>query len=373
MPRILEGLTEHELRRAMSAMAALAAESDASGAFVERSLERLPRLVASDLTTLSVCDLGRGTRTVFGRQAEMLSDADRAAFDHHFRDHPLVRFHSSHPGGPTQRISDCMTASQFQRLPVYSDYYRRIGIKHVMALPLRIDSGNVISIVFNRSTSDFKSAERAVLDAIRLPLAALYRNLAAREAAGVGFDCLSNLVARAGWSVVRVTLGGRMLDASAPALQLLQRFFPGFASGYGVHLPSPLATWLARCGSLELGGAAARATQCFTLARGGARLEAHFVADPVRPECGYLILKCERQRVDAQQLAALPLTRREREVMALVAAGKTNAEIARIIDISARTVQKHLEHIFQKLGVETRTAAAIKAMIAAEEQIAGTA
>jgi DNA-binding CsgD family transcriptional regulator len=58
----------------------------------------------------------------------------------------------------------------------------------------------------------------------------------------------------------------------------------------------------------------------------------------------------------------LNLSARESEILALVAAGKTNGEIATILAISARTVQKHLEHIFQKLGVETRTAAAIRAL-----------
>jgi len=59
--------------------------------------------------------------------------------------------------------------------------------------------------------------------------------------------------------------------------------------------------------------------------------------------------------------------------LALVAAGKTNAEIAAILAISPRTVQKHLEHIFQKLGVETRTAAAIRALAAADDHIATAA
>lgn len=57
-------------------------------------------------------------------------------------------------------------------------------------------------------------------------------------------------------------------------------------------------------------------------------------------------------------LVALGLTRRETEVLLWVVAGKTNAEIGFILGISLRTVQKHLEHIFDKLGVETRTAAA---------------
>ncbi len=52
------------------------------------------------------------------------------------------------------------------------------------------------------------------------------------------------------------------------------------------------------------------------------------------------------------------LTPREAEVLMWVAHGKTNRDIADILSMSPRTVNKHLEHIYQKLGVETRTAAA---------------
>lgn len=52
------------------------------------------------------------------------------------------------------------------------------------------------------------------------------------------------------------------------------------------------------------------------------------------------------------------LTAREGEVLLWVSRGKTNRDIADILGMSPRTVNKHLEHIFEKLGVETRTAAA---------------
>jgi len=52
------------------------------------------------------------------------------------------------------------------------------------------------------------------------------------------------------------------------------------------------------------------------------------------------------------------LTRREKDVLAWVAEGKANAEIGEILATRTRTVAKHLEHIFTKLGVESRTAAA---------------
>jgi DNA-binding CsgD family transcriptional regulator len=54
------------------------------------------------------------------------------------------------------------------------------------------------------------------------------------------------------------------------------------------------------------------------------------------------------------------VTWREHEVLSWVAEGKANKDIAQILCISPRTVQKHLETIFRKLGVENRTSAALR-------------
>lgn len=58
------------------------------------------------------------------------------------------------------------------------------------------------------------------------------------------------------------------------------------------------------------------------------------------------------------------LTRREREVLELVAQGLSNKEIARALVITTNTVKRHLKSIFEKLGVHTRAAAAAKAISA---------
>lgn len=58
------------------------------------------------------------------------------------------------------------------------------------------------------------------------------------------------------------------------------------------------------------------------------------------------------------RLAQAALTPRETEVLSWVAKGKTNRDIGDILGMSHRTVNKHLEHVFEKLGVETRAAAA---------------
>ena len=81
-----------------------------------------------------------------------------------------------------------------------------------------------------------------------------------------------------------------------------------------------------------------------------------------------------RRQVEAAKASAVPesgaeaarqlarrLTGREGEVLGWLAEGKRNDEIALILGISPRTVHKHVEHLFAKLGVETRTAAALLA------------
>jgi len=60
----------------------------------------------------------------------------------------------------------------------------------------------------------------------------------------------------------------------------------------------------------------------------------------------------------AEFSSELGLTTREGEVLSWLSKGKTNRDIAQILGLSPRTVDKHLEQIYSKLGVENRTAAA---------------
>lgn len=67
----------------------------------------------------------------------------------------------------------------------------------------------------------------------------------------------------------------------------------------------------------------------------------------------------EVPRTQSSADGAVELTPRELEVLQHVAAGRTDREVATLLYVSARTVQKHLEHVYEKLGVRTRTAAAM--------------
>lgn len=63
------------------------------------------------------------------------------------------------------------------------------------------------------------------------------------------------------------------------------------------------------------------------------------------------------QVATTRMVGGLELTAREREVMTWVARGKTNPQIAELLWVAPSTVRKHLENIYAKLGVNTRTAA----------------
>ncbi len=82
-------------------------------------------------------------------------------------------------------------------------------------------------------------------------------------------------------------------------------------------------------------------------------------------------LKRETQRPPAEfkpdfgspaPLQDLGLTEREAEVLLWVAQGKSNADIAGILGAAENTVKKHLQNIFEKLGIESRNAAAVRAL-----------
>jgi DNA-binding NarL/FixJ family response regulator len=74
---------------------------------------------------------------------------------------------------------------------------------------------------------------------------------------------------------------------------------------------------------------------------------------PLSPSAAFVILNARRQRTSVEELS-----RRERDVLQLVTAGMTNAQIARHLGLSEKTVKVHLGRAFQRVGVTGRRQAA---------------
>jgi DNA-binding NarL/FixJ family response regulator len=119
--------------------------------------------------------------------------------------------------------------------------------------------------------------------------------------------------------------------------------------------------WLDGVASQDKPAQSDRATN-ISLRREAGRLKVHYAGTI---EGGERLLLVEQVRDDLSALRLtdrLGLTPREAEVLNWLRAGKTNRDIAEILGISPRTVNKHLDRIYVKLGVETRLAAAAVAM-----------
>jgi DNA-binding CsgD family transcriptional regulator len=81
---------------------------------------------------------------------------------------------------------------------------------------------------------------------------------------------------------------------------------------------------------------------------------------PLSPSGSLSLMRLDHKNVDRgpKALLALGLTSREAEVLYWITEGKTNPEIAIILDASPDTVKKHAANLYAKLGVPTRTSAA---------------
>jgi DNA-binding CsgD family transcriptional regulator/PAS domain-containing protein len=356
------GLRGTDMQRALRFLRGQRVEAPSLQGFAQSANAGLADLIGADIVTLSSCDLRAGTRSVVTWPEHALGTEDVGCFNRFFHAHPLVRFHSTHPDGGAHRISDSVPDASFRRSALYAEYYRRIGIAHVVAVPVYVDADRLVSFVLNRAGREFSDRDCAVLDALSFQLGAEYMAQEIRLRAQRTQAQLNALLLAAGLAVIVLDRSGRVLRSSASALRWLSYAGLGRAVRVGERLPEPIDRWLrARIEpswAMFDAGPLAMTTPAHTL-----RL--HLLQ-------GEDALTLMIERTDPPPTPALAadcgLTAREREILRWLAAGKSNADIAAILRISPRTVQKHLERMFRKLGVENRTAAVMRALRADREE-----
>jgi DNA-binding response OmpR family regulator/DNA-binding CsgD family transcriptional regulator len=145
---------------------------------------------------------------------------------------------------------------------------------------------------------------------------------------------------------------GRIMWATPQAQKLLSVALAG--EGDDVVLPQPIPQWLDQA---RKGKAASKAAVIAALP-GHDQLRLQYMGKLGANEFLLRLAKDSGAEAPAEFSSELGLTTREGEVLSWLSKGKTNRDIAQILGLSPRTVDKHLEQIYSKLGVENRTAAA---------------
>ncbi|BBC01281.1 DNA-binding NarL/FixJ family response regulator [Bradyrhizobium japonicum] len=152
--------------------------------------------------------------------------------------------------------------------------------------------------------------------------------------------------------LLAVNSAGALLWATPQAQRLLSDTLADAADNFA--LPDPMPQWLEQAQK----GGTGKKTATVASFPGNEQLRLQYMGKLGPDEFLLRLAKDTSGDMPAEFSSELGLTTREGEVLSWLSKGKTNRDIAQILGLSPRTVDKHLEQIYAKLGVENRTAAA---------------
>ena len=258
--------------------------------------------------------------------------------------HPYMRRLEATGDGSPATWLDLDPGREFEQTELYRAFYELIGVRSQLLFALPAPPTVVIVLAANRDGTQFTARERALCEVLRVHLAYLHRLVAQREVPPRD---------HAGASVV-VSHTGTVLASSAAAEQLGGR--AGIDLAVGADLAGS-ALWR------ELGlehrdrpWVVAESSSSSTISRDEHRWEVHVRSSPVGP---HLLTIRSPSPVSVDSALRLGLTPRQAQVAVLLVDGLTNEQIASRLGLSPGTVRKHLEGIFERLDVSSRSAAAV--------------
>jgi DNA-binding CsgD family transcriptional regulator len=353
-------LTSHEARALLDSLSALYTDPHQPG-IEARFSAAVTRAIPSEIISFDSFDPGCRQWGYFWLDPPgSVSPEISAIFGYYFREHPLVgEFLRTGLSSP-RKITDFITPRQFRRLGIYNEFYRRMGTDTQISVGLPVSPKRILLVTPNRVGIDFTESDRTLLAALRPHLLAAYKNAEALGEARRRQMQMQVAVEESGAGLVIMGMDGQVRLMTEQARAWLSAYFGEPLQG-AERLPDHLARWCEHHIQNFRGRTLSPPASPLAVVMETTRLQVRFAINSAAEEV-ILLLNEESDGDRPERLASLGLTRREAEVLGWVALGKTNSEIGELCAISARTVQKHLEKVFQKLGVETRTAAARRAL-----------
>ena len=268
--------------------------------------------------------------------------------------HPLFG-HYQTAGEAPRMISDVASLQEFRDTAVYQQFYGRIGVCRELLLFLQNQGFTRIGVSLSRDGRNFSERDRNVLAFLSPHLTQAYRHARlASDLAGV-LDDLGEGLAELDRGVILVGINGHIRWLNPLARVWLETLLPSDTDS-SKRLPKPLADGFSEFQKAATSPGGRRA--CFEHrmeGKTGSQLIARFGNDGSKA-C-LIILRRERTGLDPFVAVHFGLTRREEQILFWISEGKSNPDLAGILEVSLRTIHKHVEHLFTKLGVESRCAA----------------
>ena len=315
----------------------------------------IPSLIPTDICSYNEMNSRRRRATfkIWPPDRSMIPDAPEI-FGKYLCQHPVVT-HIEHTKDFTSRkITDFVTQRQFRTTALFNELYRPLQIPYCMGAGLTLNSDCLVGLGLNRSGRDFTAAESAILELLRPHIVQAFGNADAVTKMREELSALDRAMEEMDRALLALTPQGRIQWATPRAHRLLTTY--GLQSNRrSDRLSGSLREWVSQqSAGLKSPSDLPLPLAPLSFVRNDRTLTIRLVQDGPRR---LLFLDETRTTFPLEALASLGLSRRETEILGWVAQGKTNPEIGTILGISHRTVQKHLERIYVRLGVENRHAA----------------
>ena len=323
-------------------------------AFTSHLVSSLPGLIQADIYTYNEMDQARGEASYKLWPDDFTPIKDAAEILGRFAPQIPMHAHWEHGDGQALKISDFLSPRAFKKTEIFNEFYHPMRIPFLMGIALPVNRQCLVTIGSHRGRTDFTERERTVLNMIQPHVLQAYANAQAVTHMQAEVARLNQAVERIPQGLVSVDASGLIQWATARARELLGYYFGARRRGHR-RLPNLLVRWI-RCSKAQLDRADERPGRIAPLVidQGSRQLRVRMVPEG---DHSLLFLEEDSTEVPTEQLAHLGLSRRETEILGWIVHGKSNPEIAMILSISVRTIHKHAEHIYLKLGVENRHAA----------------
>lgn len=270
------------------------------------------------------------------------------------RQSPLITHAERAPSVRAAKMSDFVSHRTFTTTDLFNEFYRPLQLPYNMGVRLTRQPGPLIALGFLRARRDFTSRDVMLLNTISPHLIQAYHNATAVSRMQDRVTAGQHALAAQHQGLLALTLEGRIRFATPAAERLLARYAGDAPRDHG-RLPAPIRAWAREHIRRQASESALlHPNRPWQLVGQNGTLTVRLLRQGEQ----FLLLLEERPLESLKdRLLRMGLSPRETEILSWIAQGKTNPEIGTILGISPRTVQKHAERIYSRLGVENRHAA----------------